>query len=133
MHENDETITERRRTVLDSGKIAIQISFENGQYRRNWLKRCEHRVSNNYLASQDWDFVFKTVKREDLLYVDICSFAVDVILQSSQPALEDLVNNVPLNGLKSRLNPVNSFPRRPEINSDHFRFQVSEEKEVRRC
>jgi hypothetical protein len=37
-------------------------------------------VSNNYSASQDWDFVFKIVKRENLLCIDIYSFAVDAIL-----------------------------------------------------
>jgi hypothetical protein len=38
------------------------------------------QMFNNQFASQDWDLVSKIAKRQDLVCVDVCSFAVDAIL-----------------------------------------------------
>jgi hypothetical protein len=39
-----------------------------------------YRVSNNYLASQDGDLIFKIVKRQVFFCADMYSFAIDAIV-----------------------------------------------------
>jgi mRNA-degrading endonuclease YafQ of YafQ-DinJ toxin-antitoxin module len=87
----------KRRSLSDNGPLNDKPP----------LREMRHKVFHNCMISQDCRLIFKIVKRYDLLCFNIRSLAVDAILYSSQPALEDLIKNMPWNGLKCQLNPVN--------------------------